>query len=303
LGKTNLLEFYKNELAAIFADQQGYYIIKYYADPEPDFSGVVRRIIQEFGTEHLIKIGERLADKPEAEQNNILSDMRGQDTRHVFARLAELAGAQSEELDTAAQLALEYLLGLRIYKRHTEALGVQFRLDTTESKTQAFHDLCYLSQRLGCLEAIFLFLDELEKQGGLPTQITLRYLSAIRALIDALPKYLFLMLAMTTEAHRRYSYMLPALAGRLQSIVTLSPLEKSEDAIKLYKFYLAERREAANVHAAEFGVAGTQDPFDEKEIKEIFAQVQQTSEKAGISGVTQRAFLDRLHRLAEEKLA
>jgi hypothetical protein len=305
LGKTNLLEYYKNELDAIFADQKGYYIIRYYADPEPDFSGVVRRIIQQFGTEHLIKISAELADKSEIERAAILADMRGQDTRHVFSRLADVAKQEGVERDTAAQLALEYLLGLRVFKRHTEALGVQFRLDTTESKTQAFHDLCYLSQKLGCLEAIFLFLDELEKQGGLPTQVTLRYLSAIRALIDALPKYLFLMLAMTTEAHRRYSYMLPALAGRLQTVVSLSPLVNSEEAVQLYRFYLDARREAAksNSQVAAFGVPGGQEPFTEDEVNDIFSEIKRSSEKAGISGVTQRAFLDSLHRLAEPRLA
>lgn len=303
-GKTNLLEYYKNELSAIFADQPGYYIIRYYADPEPDFGGVVRRIVQEFGTEHLVQIAERLSEKTPQERDSLLSDLRGQDTRNLFIRLANLAEEDRGDLHIAAQLALEYLLGLRVFKRHTEALGVQFRLDTTESKTQAFHDLCYLSQRIGCLEAMFLFLDELEKQGGLPTQVTLKYLSAIRALMDALPKYLFLMLAMTTEARRRYSYMLPALAGRLQTVVSLIPLDSAKEAAELYRFYLRARREAAKAHSDsdDWGRQGKEDPFTDTEIREIYSSLAASAERSGISGVTQRAFLDRLHSLVEQKL-
>ena len=102
--------------------------------------------------------------------------------------------------------------GLRVLNRHRDLLGVKFRLDTVESKTQAFRDIVYVSVELKILRGIFLLLDELEKQDySLSPTPVLRYLSAIRALIDALPTNLFLMMALTPEARRRYFTMLQQL--------------------------------------------------------------------------------------------
>jgi hypothetical protein len=304
LGKTNLLEYYKDELSELFRDTAGYYIIRYYPDPEPDFGSVVRRIVQEFGISHIQSIGKILAgltgSKGELEQ--VLSAVRGHETRQAFIHLAQ--SAQSEEaLERTSKLLLDYLLGLRVYKRHTEGLGVQFRLDTTESMTQALHDLVYLSRRLGCLEAIFLFMDELEKQGGLPPLATTRYLSAIRALIDALPHNLFLVLAMTPEALSRYRRTLPALAGRLQSVISLSPLSSVDQALELARFYVEQKRKAAkNSPAAVRWVSGSRMPIDDRQVASVFQALKQEAEATGQEGVTPRAFLDRLHNMTEVSL-
>ncbi|MEZ5585369.1 MAG: hypothetical protein R3F37_23830 [Candidatus Competibacteraceae bacterium] len=50
----------------------------------------------------------------------------------------------------------------------------------------------------------------------------MQYLSALRALIDALTKYLFLMIALTPDALQRYQETLPALKGRLANVVSFS---------------------------------------------------------------------------------
>lgn len=304
-GKTNLLEYYKDELSSMFDGDSRHHIIRYYPDPEAEFRGVVRRIVQDFGIEELEELGRefgKLIDDPTS-RNDVLSVVRGRDTRVAFIALGKSAN-NPELLRETSSLLLEYLLGLRILKKHMEQLNVQFRLDTTEALTQGLHDLVYFGQKLGRLEAIFLFLDELEKQAGLySTQIVVRYLSAIRALIDALPKNLFLVLAMTSDARRRYATMLPALAGRLQSPVALVPILELTEAIELCEFYLTFRRTEAAAEGTRCGwTQGTMDPVNRETVNRIFTALLVEADKSGLEGVTQRAFLDRLHNLAEKSI-
>ena len=141
---------------------------------------------------------------------------------------------------------MEWLLGLRVLNRHRDLLGVQFRLDTVELKTQALRDLVFVSSEIGILNGIFLLLDELEKQDGvLSATLVVRYLSAIRAIIDALPNHLFMMIAITPDLLRRYSLALPAFRSRLQDKITLSPLTDVNEALSLATFYMDEAKAAA----------------------------------------------------------
>jgi len=294
-GKTNILEFYKEELSKIFSDEQGYYIVRYYADPEPDFGAVVRRIIQEFGSDHIRGVANALRKLPPAEQKAILGNVQNVDMRTAFYRVLD------SQSDMVYELILEFLMGMRILKRHTEALGVRFRLDTTESKIQAFHDLVNLSRSVDRFKAIFLFLDELEKQGAQSPAIVQRYLSAIRALIDALPKYMFLVMAMTPDARRRYSQMLPALAGRLRLTIELFPLADIDEAVSLGAFYLDRSRDTAASEVAGQGwSAGAQAPLDDDTIRRLFTTMKSTAERFGVQGVTQRSFLERLYSETEK---
>ncbi len=300
-GKTNLLEYYKRELAEIYSADEGVYIVRYYADPEPDFGAVVRRIMQEFGVQHLVRVSKALAVYPESERASLLANVQNPELRAAFARLAR---DTSVDLEHRAELLLEYLMGLRVFKRHTEETGVQFRLDTTESKTQAMHDLVYLSLDVGCFKALFLFLDELEKQGAQSLTVVVRYLSAIRALIDALPKHLFLLLAMTPDARRRYSQMLPALAGRLEQTISLPPIQSPDDALRLYRFYLEEKRAVAKAEAETVNWrAGTLDPLSDIRVTESYDVLNVAASRMGIKGVTQRSLLDKFHSETESLVA
>ena len=297
MGKTNLLEYYKRELGEIYSDDEGVYIVRYYADPEPDFGAVVRRIIQEINANHLAQVALELANRDSSERTTLLSEVQSMDLRRAFTIMARLNG---DALFEASQFLLEYLMGLRIYKRHTESVGVQFRLDTTESKTQALHDLVFLSYKLNKFKALFLFLDELEKQGDQATALLSRYLSAIRALIDALPQHMFLILAMTPDARRRYGQMLPALSGRLQDVVRLQPLEKEEVALKLCKFYLDEKRLSDRLEIEATGwQPGSKAILNDERVKAVFNELLEDAPRAAVRGVIPRLFLDRLHREAE----
>ena len=304
-GKTNILEFYKNELAVTFPEGEGYYIIRYYPDPEPEFGKVVQRIVQEFGIGHLKKLGVALANewKNKEKRDHIFDNIRSYEARQAFISLAE-AALTSTSLDDTAHLLFEYLLGMRLLKSHVNALGVQFRLDTTESKTQALHDLIYLSIQMNCLAGLFLFMDELEKVGAFPLQQVVRYLSAIRALIDALPEHLFLIMAMTPVARAQYARIFPALASRLLTSVALSPLSKDEEALQLFRFYLTEGRSRARENVQTQGWESEDTlPLNNKKVTDIYQTLVDEGKRQGEPGVTPRAFLNRIHEETEKVFA
>jgi hypothetical protein len=170
-----------------------------------------------------------------------------------------------------------------------------------EAKTRALRDIVYLGYETKALSGIFILLDELEKQDfSLSKTITLRYLSALRALIDALPKYLFLMLALTTDALNRYREMLPAIRGRLANEVQILPLRTEEDAIKLFTFYLENAKKEANNFAKDKGLQpGKESLLNEDSVKLLFHQLFQRST---IQGVRQREYLNELYIRAQKTI-
>ena len=296
VGKTNLLNYYEQQLREFYGDDEAFYIIRYYPDPEPSFDSVVRRIFQGLDHGHFERIGRALYGATAEVRDDAKEIARNHDVRIVLNSL-ERVGAEPEQLSEYARLALEWFGGLRILKRHREKLGVDYRLDTVESRTQALRDIVYVSERLGLLKGILLLLDELEKQDySLSKTPVLRFLSAIRALIDALPQNLFLVLAMTPQARLRYFAMMPALAGRLQDILELRPIENYEQARALYEFYVERARETALASESARGMTqGNQDIFSDDKLMEMFNETQKRSSERGTEGITPRDFLHQLH--------
>ena len=288
VGKTNFLNHFESEIRSVMADRGGYYLVRYLADPEASFEGTTRRLFEELGTEHL----RTLVDSLRGNQASIDQQVRGHDMRTALYRLIK---SDHPEFD----LMLQWLLGLRVLKAHRLALGVQFRLDTVESKTAALRDIVQVSGSAGVLNGIFLLLDELEKHDGVlgPTAVV-RYLSAIRSVVDALPQRLFLMIGITPDALRRYSAALPALRGRLQNEIKLEPLMDEVEAWELAKFYMESAQRSA---------AGEQNGRVERSWiiaqEDVIARFHQLSARAkrrGDAGVRQREFLHELHVRAEE---
>ncbi len=301
VGKTNLLNYFQKELQDLHSDDEGYYIIRYYPDPESTFDGILRRVFQEFASYGLFsRLAAYLAELPRQERQAALAIVSSHETRFALETMAKAATASPDMLGEATQLALEWFSGLRILKRHRETLGVNFRLDTVESKTQALRDLVFCCSNANLFNGLYLLLDELEKQDyTLSKGIVLRYLSAIRALIDALPKHLFLLVALTTEAQRRYFSMLPAFAGRLQNIIRVEPLKNVDGALQLNRFYLQKAREEARRESGPTTQVAA-DPVPEQAVRELFASLLKSAaaEKAQ-EGVTPRDFLNALHQKAE----
>ena len=172
VGKTNFLNRFEAEVQEALQDREGYYLVRYLADPEGSFDGTTRRVFEELGKEHLDELVRQLGENEQA-----IDDARSHDMRSA---LRALAASGDEE---AKRLMNEWLLGQRPLKQHRQALGVQFRLDTVESKTAALRDIAQVSGRAGVLKGVFLLLDEIEKQGGvLGQRAIMQYLSALRAL-------------------------------------------------------------------------------------------------------------------------
>ena len=290
VGKTNFLNHFESEIRSVMSDLDGYYMVRYLADPEPSFEGTTRRLFEELGTGHLKKLGELLK-----RNSDPISEARSHDVQTALRRLAR--DTSEDTLD----LMMQWLLGLRVLKAHRLTLGVQFRLDTVESKTAALRDMIQVSAAADILKGVFLLLDELEKQDGVlgPTAVV-RYLSALRSVVDALPQGLFLMLGITPDALRRYSAALPALRGRLQNQITLAPLTDVSEATELSRFYIeAGRRAASNERGGDGGVQWVISP---EQATETFKTLEERAERLGNVGVRQREFLHELHVLAERNI-
>lgn len=287
VGKTNFLNYWESEIRDAVADREDDCLVRYFADPESSFEGTTRRLFEELGADHLRALAEHLG-----KDDSPIRDALGYDMRNALDRLRS---------DPAvAERMLEWLSGLRPLKVHRLELGVQFRLDTVESKTAALRDIVQVSVRTGVLGGIFLLLDELEKHDGvLGPKAVVRYLSAIRAIIDALPKGLFLMIAITPDALTRYSAAYPALRGRLQNRIQLKPLTDVSEAVRLAEFYMKIARRKAQ-EASPGG--GEQDIVERSEVEKCYRQLAERARPRGDEGVRQREFLHALHMRAEAVL-
>ena len=290
VGKTNFLNHCEAEIRNARQELEGYYVVRYLADPEASFDGTTRRLFEELGAEHLDKLAEALRSDGSSVEKARSHDMR--------TALRRLAGSDDKDI---TDRMMEWLLGQRLLKVHRISLGVQFSLNTVESKTAALRDLVQVSGEAGVLKGIFLLLDELEKQGGvLGPRAIIRYLSAVRAIVDALPKRLFLMIAITPDALERYSYSLPALRSRLENRIDLSPLTKMDEAAELARFYMdVARRKAAQ---SQSGDGGAEPIVSQPEIENLYRKLEDQATKRGDKGVRHREFLHGLHRLAEQAI-
>ena len=290
VGKTNFLNYFETEIRAAMSTSKDYYLIRYLADPEASFEGTTRRLFEELGIEHLKRLSSELAN-----DNSPIQEARGRDMQTALRHIAK---ARSGEI---LELMIQWLSGLRVLKAHREKLGIQFRLDTVESKTAAFRDMLQVSAKAKVLKGIFLLLDELEKQDGVlgPTGIV-RYLSALRSIIDALPRYLFLMIGITPDALLRYSSALPALRSRLQNQITLPPLSNIDEALKLTEFYLTEARRSAH---NDLGISGGKEYLiSVDQAEDCFNELAELSERVGDVGVRQREYLHQLHSIAAQEI-
>lgn len=292
VGKTNFLNHFEAEIEDALSELEGYYVVRYLADPEASFDGTIRRLFQELGEDHIEKLSRALEN-----DDSPIASARSQDMRSALQQLAN-EGPDRE----LVRLFMDWLYGGRLLKAHKEKLNVHFRLDTVESKTAALRDIVVVSSDAGILNGIFLLLDELEKQDGIlsPTAVV-RYLSAMRAIIDSLPHHLFMMIAVTPDALRRYSNALPAFRSRLQNQITLHPLLSLREGQALANFYVdfAKREAAKKFPKKEPGKKSLITP---SQVEDIFEELKIIADRRGDRGVPQRIFLHRLHAACEETI-
>ncbi len=297
VGKTNFLNHFESEIRDALDEREGHYVVRYLADPEASFEGTTRRLFEEMGTGRLRRLARKLGKDPSP-----IETARGHDIRTALHHLRRRYRSGDDGMDGVLDLMMQWLLGLRLLKSHRQNLGVQFRLDTVESKTVALRDLAQVSGEAGVLDGIFLLLDELEKQDGVLGRVAVaRYLSALRAVVDALPRQLFLMIAITPDALLRYSHALPALRSRLQNRIVLEPLKEVDEALDLADFYLdAARRRAREGTRQE--ALGDGPILKRSRMEKCYRKLEGLAERRGDTGVRQREFLHELHVLAEEAI-
>ena len=292
VGKTNFINYLEQEIRD--NELGGYYVVRYMADPEPSFDGTIRAVLQELGTGHLKNVVRALMASGNGAAE-ALASVRSYDLRQAL-----LALRKCPEDEGVYELCMEWLFGLRIFKAHKQALGINFRLDTVESRTAILRDYVLLSTKLETLSGIVLLLDEVEKQAGvLGPRAVVRYLSALRALIDALPRHLFMIVAVTPDAMRRYASALPAFRSRLDNQIVLKPLGGLDEARRLAEFYVGYARERARGMTP---AGGAGEIVTADEVAAAFARAAEASRQRRDDGVRQREFLNRLHNIAEEKI-
>lgn len=289
VGKTNFLNYIEKDLQDVCVDLKHHYFVRYIADPEPSFDGLLRTIFQELGLDHLATLARQVANHPAK-----LDCARSYDLRSALARLSE----DPEDSDLLSA-CLDWLLGSRLLDYHRSRLQVSFRLDTVESRMTVLRDYVAVSANLGILGGIFLLLDELEKRDGVSVpRSVVGYLSALRVIIDALSNHLFLIIAVTPDAILRYSTALPALRSRLEDQIKLSPLMSMDDGFRLAEFYVEESRDASvpDADSATRGLLGRND------VERVFELLAGRAKGRGDSGVPQREFLNCLHTLVKERM-
>lgn len=294
VGKTNFLNYFEEQLTDVADELEGYYVVRYLADPENTFDGTIHKLLQELGTEYFARLADSLSENQDA-----IRVAKSQDLQTVLYKLAKTE--EDEDREEFINLMLAWLLGHRVLNLHRYWLGVNFRQDTVEAKTATFRDIVEVSSEAGILKGIFLLLDELEKQDGvLGPRAVVRYLSAIRAIIDALPRGLFLMLAITPDALLRYTAALPALRGRLENQVVLEALQDEDVAVNLAEFYIVKAREKAREDRNRKG--GKEEILSKQAITKCYRKLWDRAEERGDDGVKQREFLNTLHLRTEKKL-
>ncbi len=303
VGKTNLLAHYDSQLRKVVdSGRYGRYVVHYYSDPEPTFDGVLAHLLQELGETFLIEVGSKIAQAENPEE--VYEKVRNRDLQSVIRKLSASKAEGEASLTAMAKLAFEWVTGSRLLNRHRDGLGVFYRLDTLESKTQVLRDLMIVGDGLGIVRGVFLLLDELEKQGYTTSKVAiLKYLLAIRALIDALPRFLFLMVALTPVARNRYFQMLPALQSRLQREVPLDTYKSWTVAELLYRFYLNRATERARTELQMESVPGSKPILSEGEAKKIFESLIEGNRRRGVEGVTPRDLLEAWHDDVQQRVS
>lgn len=304
VGKTNLLAHYDRQLREVVADGRlGSYIVRYYSDPEPSFEGVLSRLFQELGEDYVRRLVDTLAATSVEQRTALFASIRNQDMNTALNKLLVAHAADHDTYMDVISQFFEWATGHRLLNRHRDALRVHYRIDTLESKTQVLRDLVEAGRRLGVLKGIFLLLDELEKQDYTTSKTNvLRFLLAIRALIDALPQHLCLMVALTPTAKTRYFQMVPAVQSRMQNSVSLKPYKMWEEARPLVGFYVRKARERARQNMPDV-TPGTDEVLSEGEARVVFDEKLELARRVGLEGVTPRDFLDGLHSKADRKIA
>lgn len=291
VGKTNLLNHIEAEVRDAGLELPDHYIVRYIADPEPSFDGMFRIIFQELGLSHLTTVAKKIATDPCS-----LDLARTYDFRAALTALSK--DAENEELCSAC---FDWFLGGQVLGYHRSKLHINFRLDTIASRASILRDYVTISNNLGAIGGVFLLFDELEKHPKvLAPSAVVRYLSALRVIVDDFPDNLFTVIAVTHDAMLKYSSVLPALRSRFKDHIELPPLASVSEGRRLAEVYVDAGR--SRDRTARLGTIPPKELLTQPEIERVFANLLAgPTDRAG-KGVPQREFLHGLHTVVEGKI-
>ena len=100
VGKTNLLSYYEQQFREYYGEDETFYIIRYYPDPEPSFDSVLRKIFQSFDQSHFEEIGITLARSNKNTRDEAKEAARSHEVRIVLNSL-EKAGPKCQNRRTS----------------------------------------------------------------------------------------------------------------------------------------------------------------------------------------------------------
>lgn len=201
-------------------------------------------------------------------------------------------GKSTESPDSTAKFTMRWLGGQQTYAPERALYGITMRerIPPAVALPWLRHVLDLMEHR-GILSRLVLLLDEFEDVQSLSSAVQNDYLMTLKGLINAFNlDRLFLVLAGQPTAFDRMGQRFPSLKTRWE-VVTLEPLRRPEDAIRLAKQYkeFEHRNWLANKPNSKPKVDLRP---TELEIKAIFGELLSLQPSRG---VTQRDLLAHLH--------
>ncbi|MDC0712538.1 DUF2791 family P-loop domain-containing protein [Stigmatella sp. ncwal1] len=319
VGKTHFMEYHRRELSRRLPERGLTVPVVVASAQSCDFWQLYIQMIEQVDDSLRAQAGAGLfeAEVPPAVAER-LSELPSGDFRRAVER-AWSARTTPQGSEPVRLLLRQWLRGERLRAAKREELGVSGLLDSQAEVMNAFEGLVkYLllqepsaattapgAERPSRCSGIVIFLDEFELVWKFRRDRRDQYLQALRALIDACPKGLFLSVGMATntgvgtgEVETAYPALFQRLKGA-RSIPTLVQIGGVVEALGYARSFEEYGRREFRSRPGQ-GPApqeGKQSLFSDREIEALFKEL------AGFIGsVAQGEFFDRLHLEAERKL-
>lgn len=305
IGKTHFCEHHRMMLPSQLGQRGLFVPIAMVSADSGKFVELYRPIIDQLDESLRLQTGHGLLPQAWCKKlKEIVDGLRPGDFRHAVRTLAETSDT---EFSPVHSLMMQWLRGDRLRMPQRESLGVSSVIDSVAHELNALDGLITVLQRLGDAEpkrcpGIILFVDEFELIWTQRRDVRDRFLQALRALVDACPKGLFLCVAMATGTIYEYKVedveaAYPALFARLKGARGIPALVEVAGVVEAQE-YARAFVDQGQKRAKQTGVAnGAAQLFTDAEIAGFFLEI------AGTHGGTasQGDFFDRLHVAAEAR--
>jgi hypothetical protein len=301
IGKTHFCEYHRKKLPAELIKRGLFVPIAMASAESCKCYELYRPIVDQIDDCVRVQTGHTLFPPAWRERlKQIVDGLRPGDFRQAMNTLATTSDSDFTEMHS---LAMQWLRGERVRASQRTLLGVSSIIDSVAHELNALDGLISVLRQLNGAEpnqspGIILFIDEFELIWTNRRDLRDRFLQALRALVDACPKGLFLCVAMATgigpevgDVEGEY----PALFARLKGARDIPALVEVPGVVEAQEYaraFLEHGRKKAEQARINSGVT----LFTDADIATYFIEV------AGPRGGTasQGDFFDRLHTEAEK---